>query len=329
VSEPLSEPVNQSRSVSPQPVGGVPSYDDIRRAAELVAPWVRRTPVLDVEVDGRPVACKLELMQHAGSFKVRGAFTSVLSAPAPPTTLVAASGGNHGMAVAYVGHALGIPTRIFVPRSAPAVKVDAIAALGAEVNQVGTRYAEAFEASRQAAALPGVLALLAYDSWGTIAGQGTLGLEVGEQVADLSTVLVAVGGGGLVAGVANGLAGLAPGASVVGVEPVSCPTLHAALQRGGPSEVSVGGVAADALGASQLGSLAYETATRLGVRSVLVTDDAIVEARRWLWRRARVAAEPAGAAALAALLSGAYVPGDGERVCVVVCGGNADPSGLS
>ncbi len=294
----MSRPENQT---------DVPSYDDIRRAGELVAPWVRRTPVMDVEVGGRRVSLKLELMQHAGSFKVRGAFTSVLSAPEPPTSLVAASGGNHGLAVAYAGHALGVGTRIFVPRTAPVVKVRAIVALGAEVTQVGTTYAEALEASREAAQRPGALALHAYDAWATVAGQGTLGLELAEQLPGLDTVLVAVGGGGLVSGVANAL----PGVSVVGVEPATCPTLHSALAAGGPVRVEVGGVAADALGASRIGDIAYATATRLGTRSVLVSDEAIVAARRWLWDHARVAAEPAGAAALAALLSGAHVPTEG------------------
>lgn len=306
----------------------VPTYDDIRRAAGLVAPWVRRTPVIDVEVHGRPVTLKLELMQHAGSFKVRGAFTSVLSAPEPPSTLVAASGGNHGLAVAYVGHALGIATRIFVPTTAPAMKVDAIARLGAEVHQVGTTYAEAFEASRQVASGPGVLALHAYDAWGTVAGQGTVGLEIAEQVHGVSTVVVAVGGGGLISGVANALAGIDTAIGVVAVEPSACPTLRTALEQGSPVDVRVGGVAADALGASRLGAIAFETASRLGIVSLLVSDDAIVEARRWLWRELRVAPEPAGAAALAAVLGGACVPEAGERVCVVVCGGNADPSSL-
>ena len=308
---------------------GAPTYDDIRGAAALIAPWVRLTPTLDIEVDGRPVTLKLELLQHAGSFKVRGAFTSVLSAPEPPATLVAASGGNHGLAVAYVGHALGIGTRIFVPQSAPAVKVEAIASLGAEVTQVGTTYAEALDASREAASRPGVLALHAYDAWGTVAGQGTLGAEIAEQVPDVGIVVVAVGGGGLMAGLTRGLVGARPSARIVAVEPEACPTLRRALESGGPVDVAVGGVAADALGASRLGTLAWATVQEHGPSSVLVTDEAITDARRWLWRTARVAAEPAGAAALAALLSGAHRPGDGERVCVVVCGGNADPSDLS
>ncbi len=305
---------------------------DVRRAAELIGPWVRRTPVLEVEVSGRTVALKLELLQHAGSFKVRGAFTTVLSVPERPTALVAASGGNHGLAVAHVGRALGIPARIFVPETAPALKVRAIAARGAEVRQVGSTYAEALEASREEAARPGTLSLHAYDAPGTVAGQGTIGLEVAEQVPGVETVLVAVGGGGLVAGTTIGLGARSAGGEgsvgVLAVEPDACPTLHRALAEGGPVDVTVGGVAADALGASRLGSIAWEVVHRHGVRSLLVGDDAIREARRWLWTHARIAAEPAGATALAALLSGDYVPAPDERVCVIVCGGNADPSDL-
>ena len=307
----------------------VPTYDEVRRASELVAPHVRRTPVLGVEIGGHGVTLKLELLQHTGSFKVRGAFHSVLAAPERPDRLVAASGGNHGMAVAHVGHALGVPTSIFVPRTAPDVKVRAIAALGADVSKVGSTYAEALAASREAAARPGALALHAYDSIGTVTGQATLGVEIADQLPDVDTVVLAVGGGGLYAGVSRGLVGARPEAGVVAVEPESCPTLHAALDRGGPVDVLVGGVAADSLGASRLGEIAFATAQEHQTRSLLVSDEEIIEARRWLWRTARVAAEPGGATAVAALLSGAYVPRDGERVCVVVCGGNADPAGLS
>jgi len=307
---------------------GVPTYDDIRRAGDLVAARVRRTPVIDVQVAGHAVTLKLELLQHAGSFKVRGAFTSVLSAPTRPSTLVAGSGGNHGLAVAYVGHALGIGTRIFVPQTAPAMKVNAIAALGADVVEEGTTYAEAHEASQEAVGRPGVLALHAYDSWGTVTGQGTLGLEISEQVPGVDTVLVAVGGGGLMGGVASALAGAAPTARVVAVEPERCPTLHTALEQGGPVEVPVGGVAADSLGASRLGAIAFEVARARDATSLLVGDEDIASARRWLWRELRLAAEPGGATALAALLSGAHVPRVGERVCVIVCGANADPSDL-
>ena len=307
----------------------VPTYDDIRRASDLVAPHIRRTPVTDIEICGRPVTLKLELLQHAGSFKVRGAFHSVLSALERPHRLVAASGGNHGMAVAHVGHVLGIPTSIFVPRSAPEVKVRAIASLGAEVKQVGATYAEALADSLEVGARPGGLALHAYDSFATVTGQATLGAEIAEQLPAVDTVVLAVGGGGLCAGVTRGVVGTRREARVVGVEPETCPTLHTALERGGPVDVQVGGVAADSLGASRLGEIAFATAQEHQTRSLLVSDEAIVEARRWLWRTARLAAEPGGATALAALLSGGYVPRDGERVCVIVCGGNADPADLS
>lgn len=304
---------------------GVPTYAEVRAAADVIAPWVRRTPVLEVEVAGRPVTLKLELLQHTGSFKVRGAFTSVLTAAERPARLVAASGGNHGLAVAHVGAALGIPARVFVPDSAPAIKVDAIDALGAEVSRTGATYAEAFAASREAGEAPGTLVLHAYDASGTVTGQGTVGLEVAEQVPDVDTVMVAVGGGGLASGVAIGLGARPVG--LVGVEPATCPTLHRALDHGGPVDVPVGGVAADALGASRLGDIAYRVLHRQ-VDSRLVTDEAVVEAREWLWRHVRVAAEPAGATALATLLSGDYQAARGERICVVVCGANADPSTL-
>jgi threonine dehydratase len=209
------------------------------------------------------------------------------------------------------------------------VKVRAIADFGAEVTQVGSTYAEAMAASLEAAAQPGVLALHAYDSVGTVTGQATLGVEIAEQLPDVDTVVLAVGGGGLYAGVARGLAGARPKAVVVSVEPETCPTLHAALDRGAPADVQVGGLAADSLGASRLGDIAFATAKEHSPRSLLVSDEQIVEARRWLWRTSRLAAEPGGATALAGLLSGTYRPAEGERVCVIVCGGNADPADLS
>ncbi len=310
----------------------VPTYDEVRRAADLIGQRVRRTPVVAVEVPTptgeRPVTLKLELLQHSGSFKVRGAFHSVLSASPEPEVLVAASGGNHGLAVAHVGHALGLPAEIFVPRTAPSVKVRAIAALGARVHQVGATYAEAMEASREAARRPGVLALHAYDSWGTVTGQGTLGLEIAAQVPGVDRVLVAVGGGGLMAGVATALGGAEPRAGVVGVEPRSCPTLDAALRAGAPMSVEVGGVAADSLGASRLGDIAHTVAHAQDVTSVLVSEEDVTASRQWLWRSLRLAVEPGAATALAALLSGAWSPPVDERVCVVVCGANADPSDL-
>jgi threonine dehydratase len=185
------------------------------------------------------------------------------------------------------------------------------------------------EASHEEARRPGVLALHAYDSWATVTGQGTLGLEVCAQVPEVDSVLVAVGGGGLIGGVATAVGGSAPGARVVGVEPLACPTLHSARREGRPVAVQVGGVAADSLGASRLGDIAHEVVRAREVESVLVDDARITEARRWLWRATRLAVEPGAATALAAVLSGAWAPRDGQRVCVVVCGGNADPAGLA
>ncbi|HET6967784.1 MAG TPA: threonine/serine dehydratase [Ornithinibacter sp.] len=305
--------------------GAVVTRDDVIAAAGLVRHRVRRTPVLEVELPGgRPVVLKLELLQHTGSFKPRGAFTTVLSASRRPELLVAASGGNHGLAVAHVGRELGIPARVVVPGTAPDIKVRRLRALGADVVQVGTTYAEALAESAEAAARPGALAIHAYDGPGTVAGQGTVGLEL-EEDARPDTVLVAVGGGGLMGGVATWFDGRA---HVVAVEPRTTNALHEALRAGHPVATTPTGVAADSLGASTIGDIAFEVARRTGVESVLVDDAAIVDARRWLWREVRVAAEPGGAAALAALLSGSYVPGDGERVAVIVCGANADPATL-
>jgi threonine dehydratase len=270
------------------------------------------------------VVLKLELLQHTGSFKPRGAFTTVLSAGRRPDRLVAASGGNHGLAVAHVGRVLGIPARIVVPGTAPEIKVRRLRALGADVVQAGTTYAEALAESAEAAAGPGALGIHAYDAPGTVAGQGTVGRELEEQ-ARPDTVLVAVGGGGLMGGVATWFDGTV---RIVAVEPRTSNALHQALAAGRPVVTTPTGVAADSLGASTVGDIAFEVARRAGVESVLVDDAAVVDARAWLWREVRVAAEPGGAAALAALLSGAYVPAGGERVAVIVCGANADPATL-
>jgi threonine dehydratase len=238
---------------------------------------------------------------------------------------VAASGGNHGLAVAHVGRTLGIPTQIFVPEIAPRVKVARLRALGAEVTQVGQVYADALVASASAAAAPGALTLHAYDAPATVTGQGTVGVEL-EQQCGPTTVLVAVGGGGLIGGIGSWFAGA--GTRVVGVEPEGCDALCAALEAGEPVATSPAGVAVDSLGASTIGSICFEVARATGMTAVRVPDDAIREARRWLWRELRVAAEPGGATALAALLCGAQRPAEGERVAVVVCGANADPSDL-
>lgn len=303
--------------------------NEVRRAASRIAPYLRRTPVIEVEerVFGAPVVAKLELHQHTGSFKPRGAINRVLSAGSVPAAgLIAASGGNAGLAVAHVAATLGHPAEIFVPESSPAQKVRRLRALGAQVTVTGAFYAEAHRASVQRAAATGALVVHAYDQPDVIAGNGTVGLELEQQVPDVDTVLVAVGGGGLAAGVAAALQGRA---RVVGVEPEGCPTLARALAAGKPVDVSVGGVAVDSLGARRIGEVCFEVATRAGMGSVLVPDEAILRARRVLWDELRVAAEPGGATALAALLSGAYRPEPGERLAAVVCGGNTDPATLT
>ncbi|HEX5497517.1 MAG TPA: threonine/serine dehydratase [Mycobacteriales bacterium] len=297
-------------------------------AEARLAGRVRRTPVVKVErgVFGTPVTLKLELLQHTGSFKPRGAFNRVLAGTVPEAGLIAASGGNAGLAVAHVAGELGHRAEIFVPESSPAIKIARLRRLGATVHVTGAFYADALAASTRRAERTGALVVHAYDQPEVVAGNGTVGLEVGRQVPGLDTVLVAVGGGGLVAGVAAAVGGRV---RVVAVEPERIPTLHSALAAGGPVDVPVGGVAADSLGARRIGAVCMAVAARVGMTSVLVPDDAILRARRVLWEELRVPAEPGGATALAALLCGAYRPGRGERVAAVVCGGNTDPATLS
>jgi threonine dehydratase len=297
----------------------VPTRDDITAAARRIDGLVRRTPVVDL--DG--ITLKLEMLQHAGSFKPRGAFNTVLAQPVTPERLVAASGGNHGLAVAHVGATLGIPTDVFVPEIAAPVKVQAIRARGATVHQGGADYAAALAASEVLTGEDGVLVVHAYDAPHTLAGQGTVALELSEQAPDLDVVLVAVGGGGLFGGIAAWYAGT--GTRVVAVEPELCPALHDALEAGEPVPAPVGGIAADALGASQVGLLGFAAAS--GAASVLVSDEDIAAARRTLWRELRLVVEPAGATAYAALQTG-VVDVTGQRVGVVVCGANTDPSDL-
>ncbi|MGW0062662.1 threonine/serine dehydratase [Streptosporangium sandarakinum] len=299
------------------------SIDDVTRAAGRLAGRIRRTPVLEVSPE---LFLKLELTQHTGSFKVRGGFNRALAAgDLPAAGLIAASGGNHGLAVAYVARELGVRAEIFVPTVSSPVKVAGLRALGAEVTQTGAVYAEAYEASLKRAAETGALEVHAYDHAEVVAGQGTAGLELLEQTGGVDTVLVAVGGGGLLGGIVAALDGRA---RVVAVEPERIPTLDRALAAGGPVRVEVGGIAADSLGASRIGAIGYGLARAAGVRGVLVGDEDIAAARLELWRSFRVAAEYGGAAAYAALRCGAYVPAPGERVAVVVCGGNTDPSTL-
>ncbi len=297
--------------------------DDISVAAERIGTYVRRTPVVELTAD---LWLKLELVQHTGSFKPRGMFNRVLASDVPAAGLTVASGGNAGLAVAFVGRALGHAVEVFVPAATPAVKVERLRDYGADVTLTGADYAEALVASETHAAETGALFVHAYDQPDVVAGQGTLGREMAEQVPGADTVLVSVGGGGLIGGIAAWYAGAV---RVVGVEPTGCPTLHAAREAGMPVDVRTEGVARDSLGARRLGAIAWEHVAAGHISdSVLVDDEAIVAARRWLWQEARVATEPGTAAAIAALRAGAYKPARGETVVVVICGANADPSDL-
>lgn len=307
---------------------------DVEAARERIHGRVRTTPVLELDAGlfGSRAWFKLEMLQHTGTFKDRGAFNRILRAQAdgdldPDVGITVASGGNAGLANAFAAARLGVPATVFVPETAPAVKVARLRQLGAEVVLTGSEYAAAFEAAQLSVASTGALYCHAYDQPEIAAGAGTLALELVEQVpADFDTVLVAVGGGGLMAGVAAALEGQA---RVVGAEPVDAPTLTTALEQGGPVDVPVSGVAADSLGARRLGDIAFDVATRTGVRSVLVSDEDIREARALLWSRWRIVVEHGAAAALAALTSGSYRPASDERLVVVLCGANTDPSDLA
>ncbi len=298
--------------------------DDVLAARRLIEPHVRRTPVLRLERGAlpgldRPLTLKLELLQRSGSFKARGAFHRLLRSELPAAGVVAASGGNHGAAVALAARSLGAAARIFVPSSSPASKVARIRGYGAQVEVVGAVYAEARGAALEWARGSGALDVPAFDDAWVVAGAGTVGLELAED-AELDTVLAAVGGGGLAAGCA---AALAPaGVRVVGVETEHTASFRAALEAGAPVDVDVSGVAVDSLGARRVGAIPFAVLAAAGARSAVVTDAAVRDAQRALWEGCRVAAEPGGVTALAALLSGAYRPTEGERVAVVVSGAN-------
>jgi threonine dehydratase len=296
----------------------------ISETYQLIRPYIRRTPVLEVDASdfglaSGPIAFKLELMQHAGSFKPRGAFTNLLLREVPTAGVVAASGGNHGVAVAYAAMKLKKPARIFVPSVASQSKRDRIRGYGADLVVAGERYADSLVASEKWVAQSGALPVHAYNSIETMLGQGTLGLELEEQAPGLDTVLVAVGGGGLIGGVATWYSGRV---KIIGVEPEQAPTLTRALAAGHPVDAEAGGIAADSLAPKQVGELMFPVAQALVHKVLLVTDEAIQQAQLALWNVLRVVAEPGGSAAFAALLSGVYQPKPGERVGVVVCGGN-------
>jgi threonine dehydratase len=306
------------------------STDDIRTAHERIRGHIRRTPTLSLPAEtfglDHPVSMKLEFLQVTGTFKARGAFNTLLSVPIPAAGICAASGGNHGIAAAYAAGRLGIPARIFVPEISSPAKIARIRETGAELVVGGARYSDALAACEAYAAESGAHSVHAYDAWPTIAGQGTVGIEWEEDAGGLDTVLVAVGGGGLISGIARWFDGRV---KVVGVEPEGSRALDAALEAGGPVDVEVNSVAADSLGARNVFGRVHETAARYVDRVALVPDKAIIEAQRRLWLGLRAAAEPGGAAALAALISGAYKPEPGERVGVLACGANVDLAALA
>jgi threonine dehydratase len=302
---------------------------DVEREAiasveRLIRTHVRRTPVVEVAAEdfGLPPAAlnfKLELLQHSGSFKARGAFANLLTRDVPRAGVVAASGGNHGAAVAYAAGRLGVAARIYVPTVSSPAKIALIRSYGAELVIHGDRYADALAASAEWAQSSGAMTIHAFDQPGALLGQGTAALEWQQQAPDLDTVLVAVGGGGLIGGMAAWYEGKT---RVVGVEPEAAPTLTRALEAGKPVDAPAGGIAADSLAPRRVGELMFPLAQKYVERVVLVEDDAIRNAQRTLWDRLRIVAEPGGAAAFAALLSKKYQPARRERVGVLVCGGN-------
>jgi len=301
---------------------------EITAAADRIRPHVVRTPVVTFDGFGLayPVEMKLEQIQHTGSFKARGAFNTLLSNPVPQAGLVAASGGNHGAAVAFAARALGHTAHIFVPEMAGPSKIALIEATGAQLSVVQGEYANALQQARDYEDASGAMQIHAYDAPATVAGQGTCMAEWEDQGLQADTVLIAVGGGGLIAGA---LASLQGARKVVAVEPETSCALNAAMAAGEPVDVDVSGVAANALGARRIGSIPFTLAQAHLGASITVTDAAITAAQTALWREMRQLVEPAGATALAALMSGAYVPEPGERVAVLVCGGNIAPDPMA
>ena len=296
----------------------------IERVHAAIAPYIRVTPIVnangvDFGLPPFPLTFKLEQLQHAGSFKTRGAFANLLLRHPPKAGVVAASGGNHGAAVAYAAMRLAVPARIFVPTVSSPAKIDRIRSYGAELTVTGARYAEALAASVEWASISGALQVHAFDQIETVAGQGTLGRELSTQAPHVDTILVAVGGGGLIGGLA---AWYASSVRIIAVEPDGAPTLSEALKAGQPIDAPTGSVAADSLAPRRVGELMFPIAQAHVDRVVLVTDDAIRRAQRALWDTLRIVAEPGGSAAFAALLTGAYQPASGERVGVVVSGAN-------
>jgi threonine dehydratase len=298
--------------------------EGIASTYQLIRPYVRRTPTLEVDgadfgLPGISIIFKLEMLQHSGSFKARGAFTNLLMREVPPAGVVAATGGNHGAAVAFAAMKLGKPARIFVPRVASPSKLERIRGYGAELVVAGELYADALAAGQEWARQSGAMTVHAYDQLETLLGQATVGLELEEQDPRLDSLLVAVGGGGLIGGVASWYSGRI---KVVGIEPETAPTLTKALEAGRPVDAEAGGIAADSLAPKRVGELMFPVARDLVDSVRLVSDEAIQNAQETLWKVLRVVVEPGGAAAFGALLSRRYEPKAGERVGVVLCGAN-------
>jgi threonine dehydratase len=296
----------------------------IERCERLIRPYIRRTPAMTLDrselgLPAGPLTLKLELLQHAGVFKARGAFANLLTREIPKAGVVAASGGNHGAAVAYAAMRLKKPAKIFVPSVSSPAKIARIREYGADLTVGGEFYAEALAASEAWVQQTGAMPVHAFDQNETIMGQGTLGLELEYQAPDIDTVLVAVGGGGLIAGIAAWYAGRV---KVVGVEPNESPTLTKALEAGHPVDAEAGGLAADSLAPRRVGEKVFPIVQKYAPQTVLVSDEAIAMAQAQLWRGLRLVAEPGGAAAFAAISSGAYRPAPGERVAVIISGGN-------
>ena len=296
----------------------------IAETERRIRPYVRRTPVLAIDLadfglEPHPVDLKLEFLQHSGSFKARGAFANLLTRAVPPVGVVAASGGNHGAAVAYAAMKLGVPATIFLPSVTSPAKAERIGRYGAKLVTAGERYADALAASETFARESGALAVHAFDQPETLLGQGTVGLEIEADLPETDTLLVATGGGGLIGGIAAWFAGRI---KIIAVEPEGAPTLFKALAAGRPVDAPAEGIAADSLAPKRVGQLMFPLAQAHVERSLLVSDDDIRAAQLALWDVLRVVAEPGGAAAMAALLSGRYRPAPGERVAVLLCGAN-------
>jgi len=303
----------------------MPTPDEIAAAHARIAPHIRRTPVLALEagaVCAAPVALKLELFQHSGSFKARGAFNAILSGPLPDAGVVAVSGGNHGAAVAFAARAAGARATVFAPGYASPTKIERMRAFGAEVILGGDDFTVLTEMFVEFSARTGALAIHPFDDPRVLAGQGTLGREIAEQLPNLDALLVSVGGGGLIGGIASWFEGRI---DIVAVESEGAATLATALAEGPLAAIAPRGVAADSLGAPRIGGRAFDALARFPALSIVVPDAEIYAAQRRLWEAARIVAEPGAATALAALASGAWRPAPGARVGVLICGGNADP----